>query len=377
MKVEVKDEYDEIWPNSKDGVRDYYLNVIWPLLERGQEVELYEWLKSQCLLRRYGKCPAKFCGTEMVWMKARVRDKFNWKCPISGCIGRLPIRHGSFFNNIHCEIKKVLEIVLGWCERQSIEECCCRLDLLPRVVSRVYKQCIEVAAEHVSSHPEEWLLGGIGNVVLVDVFPSVYMGQNYLGRPSPTEPRPKRIMCIADLKCLPPRVWMSLLDEKPEDNKKMKEKGDDLFVPPFKKKRSGSKSQADRDEKGVGAVLAHLAQVVLSGTKVVGSTRWVPVQPLQRLTGLCGVSVESLVALDQPDTKCMLNNLRGIWKTTTEICEEAQVLPRKEARYYILEYMWRQIHGSSTSTALESILRHIAIQYSSEKKNDNDILFNE
>ncbi|XP_071446643.1 uncharacterized protein [Hetaerina americana] len=376
MKAEVKDVYEFEWSNPREGERDCFLTLLWPLMEKGHEVDLYNWLKDHCLLSRSGKCPSKFCGTDMVWSKARVRDKYNWRCSIEGCAGRLPIRHGSFFSNIHCEIKKALETILGWCERLSVEDCSCRFDICPRVVTRIYKQCIDVTAEYVIAHQEEWALGGVGGVVLVDVFPSVYMSPNYLVKQTPTEPRPKRILCIADLKSLPPRVWMTLLDEKFEDLKKIKEECiDQLFEPPAKKKRICWKSNGDREEKGVGAVLAHLAQIVLPGTKVVGTMRWVPLQPLQRLTGLCGVSVESLVALDQPDTKCMMNNLRGIWRTTAEICEEAQVLPRRDARQYILEYMWRQNHGSSSSVALENILKHISYHYQetkTESVNEND-----
>ncbi|XP_046389866.1 uncharacterized protein LOC124158680 [Ischnura elegans] len=368
MKAEVKDVYDFDWSNACDEGKESFINLLLPLLDSGQEIDLYNWLKEHRLLLRSGKCPSKFCGADMIWSKARVRDKYNWKCSMKGCAGRLPIRHSSFFSNIHCEMRKALETILGWCERQSVEECASRLDLCPRVVTRIYKQCIDVAAENIAAHQEEWALGGIGGVVLVDVFPSVYMSPNYLAKQSPNEARPKRILCIADLKCLPPRVWMTLLDDKFEDLKKVKEECEEqLSEPPVKKKRISWKGGGDREEKGVGAVLAHLAQIVLPGTKVVGTSRWVPQQPLQRLTGLCGVSVESLVALDQPDTKCMLNNLRGIWRTTSEICEEAQTLPRRDARQYMLEYMWRQINGSSSSAALENILGHIASHYSDAK----------
>lgn len=92
------------------------------------------------------------------------------------------------------------------------------LDIKKHVVKKVYERCDEVSENYVTSHPEDWVLGGQSAILIVDEFPNGYMTEN----PSDITSAKKRnnnshtIVCIAEANTIPTRMWFHMIEAFPE-----------------------------------------------------------------------------------------------------------------------------------------------------------------
>ncbi|GLH03768.1 hypothetical protein R5R35_014145 [Gryllus longicercus] len=337
---------EELSPRDPSKECEYFHMVIRPMLTPGHEGELCEWMKEMGLLRRGWRCTNEDCKgarSYMVWNKARVVDKYNWACP--NCSRKISIREGSFFVHIKCELKHIFQVILGWCEKVSSEITAKNLELKNHVVARIYERCTEVASKYVNYHNHAWSLGGDNAVVVIDVFPDGYMTSTppvneTTGKKNSTK---KRILCIADTSFMPARIWAKILDQ-------------DTTGGP----RPGVIEEA----------LNHVTQHVRPGSTLVANDRakYCPYEAIQTLEGYPNIiSVETLIELDLPGTKRIQENLETIWANVVQVCEEVQEVPKKVGSMILDEFMWRQLFAQTTSTALESILHHIADQYVDEE----------
>ncbi|XP_063220789.1 uncharacterized protein LOC134530114 [Bacillus rossius redtenbacheri] len=318
--------------NSKEC--EYYQTVLRPMMSGGHEGELCEWLKQMGLLRRSAQCSNPDCKgrSPMCWRKARIVDKYNWACP--DCTRKVSIREGSFFLSIKCEMKAIIRCMLGWCERTSIDVTSSQLDLKQHVVRRVYERCTDVAQAYVLSRPQDWLLGGDGAVVVVDVFPDGYMSERR------GTGRDKRVLCIADTGHVPARIWAALLEHAGQ--------------------------QVGAQPGTVDEVLGHVRSHVRPGSTLVVSerSRACPHEMLQGIPDYPStISVETLMGLDLPGTRRIQENLETIWHSAVEVCEEIQEMPTRSGASLLNEYMWRQLFAVTPSSAMQSLLHHIADQF--------------
>lgn len=91
-------------------------------------------------------------------------------------------------------------------------------DIKKHVVKKVYERCDEVSENYVTSHPEDWVLGGQSAILIVDEFPNGYMTEN----PSDITSAKKRnnnshtIVCIAEANTIPTRMWLHMIEAFPE-----------------------------------------------------------------------------------------------------------------------------------------------------------------
>lgn len=91
-------------------------------------------------------------------------------------------------------------------------------DIKKHVVRKTYERCDEVSAIYVKKHPEDWLLGGAGAILIVDEFPGGHMTEYYLDVNS-TKKRNNNshtIICITETNAIPPRIWLHLIEAVPE-----------------------------------------------------------------------------------------------------------------------------------------------------------------
>lgn len=90
-------------------------------------------------------------------------------------------------------------------------------------MKKVYERCGKVVESYVQKHPEEWILGGPGSILIVDEFPGGYMSENILDN---TNNRKRNnnshsILCIAEtnlsigLPAIRPRMWMHMIKANP------------------------------------------------------------------------------------------------------------------------------------------------------------------
>ena len=84
-------------------------------------------------------------------------------------------------------------------------------DLKTHIVKKVYDQCGDVASRYVLDHSHDWLLGGDGAVVVIDVYPDGYMTSTPPDKDGLKKKTQKKILCIADTSCMPARIWARII----------------------------------------------------------------------------------------------------------------------------------------------------------------------
>lgn len=101
----------------------YFEHVIRPMLKIGHEGELINWLKVMGLIPQYQKCKNadtnENCRKPLTWYSSRTVDKYQWKC--LNCSRKYSIRENSVFNDVRCNIKDSLRLILGWCKGRDVD----------------------------------------------------------------------------------------------------------------------------------------------------------------------------------------------------------------------------------------------------------------
>ncbi|XP_012174007.1 uncharacterized protein LOC100648772 isoform X1 [Bombus terrestris] len=326
----------------------YFDVVVRPMLQQGHEGELCGWLKEMSLIRTVSTCPHPDCkGRSLAWNQARIVDKYSWSCP--NCTRKQSIRENSFFVGVKCDLKMCLQLILGWCQMIPSELTANYLEIKKHVVKKVYERCDEVSENYVTSHPEDWVLGGQSAILIVDEFPNGYMTES----PSDITTAKKRnnnshtILCIAETNTIPTRMWLHMIEAFPEPVKV-------------------DKSQGDVDKcKMVKEALKEIAKHSAPGSYIVANNRarCCNFESLQELKQYKVISVEQLQKFDPPGKNKLLNNLETIWQCGVEICEEIQETTHTLGQRIIAKHLWRQRFGTSPSTAFQYMLNHIAEYY--------------
>lgn len=326
----------------------YFDVVVRPMLQQGHEGELCGWLKEMSLIRTVSTCPYPECkGRSLAWNQARIVDKYSWSCP--NCSRKQSIRENSFFIGVKCDLKTCLQLILGWCKMIPSELTANYLDIKKHVVNKIYERCDEVSENYVTSHPEDWVLGGKSAILIVDEFPNGYMTKN----PSDTSNAKKRnnnsntIVCIAEANTIPTRMWLHMIEAFPE---------------PLKIE----KSQGDIDKSSVvKEALKEIVRHSAPGSYIVANSRarCCSFELLRELKQYTVISVEQLQKFDPPGKSKLLNNLETIWQAGVEICDEIQETTQNLGQRIISKHLWRQRFGTSPSTAFQYMLNHIAECY--------------
>ncbi|KAM0731755.1 hypothetical protein ACS0PU_001297 [Formica fusca] len=322
--------------------------VVRPMLQKGHEGELCSWLKEMSLIRTVSNCPHLECnGRSLAWNPARIIDKYIWSCP--DCLRKLSIREKSFFFGIKCDLKMCLQLILGWCQNIPCEITASYLDIKKHVVRKTYERCDEVSAIYVKKHPEDWLLGGEGAILIVDEFPGGYMTERQpdLNSAKKRNNNSHTIICIAEANAIPPRIWLHMIEAVPESQK------------------------IDKQQIGVNKcnmvkeALKEIVKHTVPGSYIVANDRvcCCSYESLQSLRQYKIISIEQLQKFDPPGQSKLLDNLETIWQNAIEICEEVQEATHTSGQYIIARHLWRQKFGTSLSTAFQDMLNHIAEYY--------------
>ncbi|XP_011155469.1 uncharacterized protein LOC105192883 [Solenopsis invicta] len=317
-----------------------------PMLQEGHEGELCSWLKEMSLIRTTCNCRNLDCkGRNLTWSPARIIDKYVWTCP--NCTQKQPIRENSFFLGIKCDLKLCLQLILGWCQNIPCEDTASYLDVKQHVVRKTYERCDEVSSIYVRKHPDDWLLGGQGAILIVDEFPGGYMTEHQpdINSTKKRNNNSQTIICIAEAKTVPPRIWLHMIEAIPEPQKIDKlQTGDD---------KSNMVKEA----------LEQITRHAASGSCIVANNRarCCNYESLQSLSIKYKIiSVEQLQKYDPPGKSKLVNNLGTIWQTAIEVCEEVQEATHKTGSHIIARHLWRQKFGATPSTAFQDMLTHIA-----------------
>lgn len=320
-----------------DNEPGFYQYVIKPMLYPGHEGELCTWLKEMGLMQRSLRChnalKSPTCNVPMKWTQARIVDKYQWKC--GECCRKRPIRDDSFFKNTKCSLTATLRIILGWCKDMAPEELVDILNVKVHVVKRLYQTCSQIAEGYVRTHKNDWKLGGPGVIVIIDLYPdgcAKVSGSN----PEYQNNNPTQILCIAEAKTIPTNYWFHVM--------------------------LSSDDEAAREE-----ALRVVRNMVKPGSVLVAD----PNAKVCSYNDLLAckeyptiVSIQDLMRHNKPDST-ILQNLETIWDPAVRICEEAQYYSQQEVQSYLYNMMWRRRYSRTPSSALESLLHHIADHYPS------------
>ncbi|XP_026479990.1 uncharacterized protein LOC113386424 [Ctenocephalides felis] len=153
----------------------YFKRDLLPMLSKGHEGELCQYLKDIGVLKSSMKCATDSCeGTRMSWTSARVVDKYQWSC--TKCKKRKSIREESFFKGMKFVLPIVLRAMQGWCGNYDPEELAQNMGLKPYAFRQVYAACREVAAKHIQNVLSNEILGGFNTVVILEVWSSGLKG---------------------------------------------------------------------------------------------------------------------------------------------------------------------------------------------------------
>ncbi|XP_066587379.1 uncharacterized protein [Prorops nasuta] len=318
------------------------------MLQQGHEGELCSWLKEMSLIRTNSNCPHDDCtGRTLTWNPARIVDKYIWLCP--GCSRKQPIRDGSFFFSIKCDLKMCLQSILGWCQSMPIDNTASALDVKKHVVKKIYNRCDEIAESYVYRHPEDWVLGKQGAILIVDEFPGGYIAKN-LSNNTTNKKRNNNchtIICIVEANTFPPKTWFTIVQAATELTKE-------------------ERAQFRINSNNIGEkVLKEIINHIQPGSYIVANNqaRYCNYDNLSTLRQYKVFSVEQLQRFDPPGTTKLINNLATIWHSSANLCSAVQETNFVQGQKIISNNLWRQRFGTSPSIAFEHILNHIAEYY--------------
>lgn len=88
-------------------------------------------------------------------------------------------------------------------------------------MKKVYERCGKVTELYVTTHPEDFRIGGPGVVLIVDEYPGGLMAVDSITDVTITKKRNNNyhtIMCIAEATLIPPRMWLHMIKTMPEVN---------------------------------------------------------------------------------------------------------------------------------------------------------------
>lgn len=191
------------------------------------------------------------------------------------------------------------------------------------VVKVVYEIATTTSKHYIRSHLNNWQIGGPGVIVLVDTYPE---GHHTFTTTRPTVSSTKPILCLAEVKDVPPGYWFESLP-----------------------RISRSNVQQVREIKE--RVLQTIETIVLPGSVLVArhNATVCSFDDLQSLRHLYPtiVSVEQLAQFDC-EQRGIASIMEVIWRLAVDICEEAQFYSASQVQHYLMMHMWRRKFGSES-----------------------------
>ncbi|XP_023247428.1 uncharacterized protein LOC106635802 isoform X2 [Copidosoma floridanum] len=325
-----------------------YDMVVKKMLNDGHEGELCLWLKEVSLIRSDMNCLTESCnGKSLTWQPSRVVDKYCWYC--TNCKKKQFIRDSSFFLQIKCELKICMQIIVAWCQFTPSEVVVSYLGLKHFVVRKTYEKLAKVAELYVVNHINEWILGGPDKIIIIDEYPSGYMTETLINAPV-TKRRNNNnchtILCMAEVKDIPPRMWMHIMNANPES------------ISPKNAKNQKQATKCGMVEEALKEICAHAKP----GSYLIANkkARCCNYESLKELKDYKVVSLEGLQTHDTPGKNELLNNIETIWQTGIEVCEDIQDTTRAQGLQFFYLHLWRQRFATTPASAFEHIIQHIA-----------------
>ncbi|KAF5273881.1 hypothetical protein FQA39_LY00996 [Lamprigera yunnana] len=293
----------------------YFKSVIRPMLAVGHEGELIIWLKNIGLLEHSVRCNKEInnitCRGVMNWVPAKIMDQYQWKC--KNCRNKRNIRENSVFQDVRCHFKDILRLLAGWSKGTDVQILTKVLCIRKQTVNSVFNVAASVADKYIKSHLSRWKLGGPEVVVLIDVYPEGFEEFHV------DENHSFPILCIAEIKEIPTRYWLQILD----------------------------RSNPNVDEQVYNnniAALQIIQEVVLPGSVLVTTygTKICSYNALQSLKHLYPIIITKSGLKRHDHLNKLLDNLETIWEPALNICEKVQYLSHAHTQNHITNFLWRQ-----------------------------------
>ncbi|KAK9877014.1 hypothetical protein WA026_016041 [Henosepilachna vigintioctopunctata] len=279
-----------------------------PLLAAGHESELVYFMQSMGLIQQFMNC--NNCEKSMKWGPSRTIDLYHWKCP--KCNTKMSIRENSPFTEVKCSFKKILLILLSWCNSDDIDNTAEILDVKKTIIAGLYHLAGKTAEKYIKSNIAQWQIGGPGVIVLVDTFPE--------GCTSDTRFSNRPILCLAELKNKPPTLWFQALERNTRNQLETRRLNQIKCL------------------EVIQLIVHHESIVVARRNSTLCS--YEDLKQIENKFKLV-VSNEGLSRHDSQDQR-LFDNLTVIWREALDVCMAAQYYHHSLVQSFLFGYMWRK-----------------------------------
>jgi hypothetical protein len=295
--------------------KEYFIQNIVPLLNNDVQ-ETINFLKTKGLLKDIMHC--KHCGNLMTWTKSRSTiDGFRWKCMIKTCIKyktTLSIRTGSCFDDVRCDIRRILFAIYLWSEETQEKQACQLTGLSRPTIITIYAFLRNICKKYFEANPI--ILGGEGIICQVDESLFTYKPKYHRGR----APQQKRwVFGIVDTSYVPAIGYMQFVSERNSNT-----------------------------------LLPIIERVCLPGTIIV-SDGWAAYPRIQE-RGYQFISVNHRENFVDPVTRVHTQHVESYWSKQKLRIKKMKGVAYNYKEDYLLEFLWRDRFSEN---AFEHILRHI------------------
>jgi hypothetical protein len=191
--------------------KDYFMQHIVPLLD-GDIQETINFLKMKGLLKTIMHC--KHCNNPMNWTRSRSTiDGFRWKCMVKTCRKyktTLSIRTGSCFDDVRCDIRRILFGIYLWSEETSEKQALQFTGLSRPTIIIIYSF---LRNKYFTANPIK--LGGEGIICQVDESLFAYKPKYHRGRaPKREKTRERWVFGIVDTSYVPAIGYLQFVNER-------------------------------------------------------------------------------------------------------------------------------------------------------------------
>ena len=291
----------------------------------GPEVDKQiSWLQSKGLLGRNKLCPA--CNQPMDMQQRRdITDGHRWRCPVSTCKKSVSLRSGTFFEQSRLQLRQWIVLMYWWAREYPVKDAAEEAEVDEKTAIQIYQYCRDLCSWRLLNHDSPMMLGGQGVVVQIDESLFRHKPKNHRGRATSRE------------------VWVFGLC----DTSHSPALGVMCIVP----------------NRSAQTLLPIIQQHVRTGS-VIHSDEWAAYRRVQQLQPVSAHNTvnHSLHFVD-PATGVHTQNIESYWSWVKRRFKRMKGVHQSMMPAYLDEFMWRERHGRSASTALASLCRDIALRY--------------
>ena len=282
------------------------------------------WLQSRGLLPRTKTCPA--CNHAMDFQARNdITDKYRWRCPVSSCKKSVGLRAGTFFEQSRLSLKQWIVLMYWWARQYPVSDAAQEAEVDEKTAIQIYQYCRDICSWRLLNRDAPLMLGGQGVVVQIDESLFRHKPKYHRGRAPRNE---VWVFGMCDISQSPALGVMCIVPNRTHST-----------------------------------LLPILQQHLRPGT-IVHSDQWRAYSCVQQLQSVSQhQTVNHSLNFVDPTTGVHTQNIESYWSRVKRKFKAMKGVHESMLNSYIDEFMWRERHGSTASTALVNLCRDISLRY--------------